>query len=159
MLHLFASRLAYNHYAIAHAYNAANTHAQGSGLGALKPKSYSLVEGNRSIGPVLWFPTKWTFQDSGVNICRSLRDVVQEVPISNPFCLHTGFLSLLFHMKIYIPSLLLSEFGICWQVHTITSRGYSTPVPYFWRLCAFSQKIKQLWTKYPMNLVRNVPRN
>ena len=29
---LFARRLAYNHYAIAHAYNAANTHAQGSDL-------------------------------------------------------------------------------------------------------------------------------
>ena len=27
---LFALRLAYNHYAIAHAYNAANTHAQGN---------------------------------------------------------------------------------------------------------------------------------
>ena len=27
---LFACRLAYNHYAIAHAYNAANRHAQGS---------------------------------------------------------------------------------------------------------------------------------
>ena len=27
---LFARRLAYNHYAIAYAYNAANTHAQGS---------------------------------------------------------------------------------------------------------------------------------
>ena len=27
---LFARRLAYNHYAIAHAYNAANAHAQGS---------------------------------------------------------------------------------------------------------------------------------
>ena len=38
-------------------------------------------------------------------------------------------------------------------------RGYCTPGPYFWRLCAFSQKIKQLWTKYPMDLVRNVPRN
>ena len=38
-------------------------------------------------------------------------------------------------------------------------RGYCTPGPYFWRLCAFSQKIKQLRTKYPMHLVRNVPRN
>ena len=38
-------------------------------------------------------------------------------------------------------------------------RGYSTPGPYFWRLCAFSQNIKQLWTRYPMDLVRNVPRN
>ena len=38
-------------------------------------------------------------------------------------------------------------------------RGYCTPGPYFWRLCAFSQKIKQLRTKYPMDLVRNVPRN
>ena len=38
-------------------------------------------------------------------------------------------------------------------------RGYCTPGPYFWRLCAFSQKIKQLRTKYPTDLVRNVPRN
>ena len=38
-------------------------------------------------------------------------------------------------------------------------RGYCTPGPYFWRLCAFSQKIKQFRTKYPMDLVRNVPRN
>ena len=39
-------------------------------------------------------------------------------------------------------------------------RGYCPPGPYFWRLCAFSQKIKQLRTKYPiMDLVRNVPRN
>ena len=38
-------------------------------------------------------------------------------------------------------------------------RGYCTSVPYFWRLCAFSQKIKQLSTKYPKDLVRNVPRN
>ena len=38
-------------------------------------------------------------------------------------------------------------------------RGNSTPGPYFGRLCAFSQKIKQLWTKYSVDLVRNVPRN
>ena len=38
-------------------------------------------------------------------------------------------------------------------------RGYCTSEPYFLRLCAFSQKIKQLWTKYPMDLVRNIPRN
>ena len=38
-------------------------------------------------------------------------------------------------------------------------RGYCTPGPYFWSLCAFSQKIKQPRTKYPMDLVRNVPRN
>ena len=31
MLHFLRVRLAYNHYAIAHAWNAANTHAQGSG--------------------------------------------------------------------------------------------------------------------------------
>ena len=31
-------------------------------------------------------------------------------------------------------------------------RGYCTPGPYIWRLCAFRQKIKQLWTKYPMDL-------
>ena len=40
-----------------------------------------------------------------------------------------------------------------------TLRGYCTPGPYFWRLCPFSQKIKQLRTKYPMDLDRNVPRN
>ena len=38
-------------------------------------------------------------------------------------------------------------------------RGYCTSGPYFRRLFAFSQKIKQLWTKKPMDLVRNVPRN
>ena len=38
-------------------------------------------------------------------------------------------------------------------------KGYCTPGSYFWRLCAFPQKIKQLRTKYPMDLVRNVPRN
>ena len=38
-------------------------------------------------------------------------------------------------------------------------RGYCTPGPYFSRFCAFSQKIKQLRTTYPMDLVRNVPRN
>ena len=38
-------------------------------------------------------------------------------------------------------------------------RGYCTPGPYFGRLCAFSQNIKQLRTKYSMDLVRNVPRN
>ena len=37
-------------------------------------------------------------------------------------------------------------------------RGYSTPGPYFWRFCEFSQKIKKLWTKYPTDLIRNVPR-
>ena len=40
-----------------------------------------------------------------------------------------------------------------------TLRGYCTSGPYFWRLCAFSKKIKQLWTKYPMDLVWNIPRN
>ena len=44
-------------------------------------------------------------------------------------------------------------------------KGYSTPGPYFWRLCAFSQKTnkqktnKQLLTKYSMDLVRNMPKN
>ena len=33
MLHYLRLRLVYNHYAIAHAYNAANTHAQGSNRG------------------------------------------------------------------------------------------------------------------------------
>ena len=41
----------------------------------------------------------------------------------------------------------------------VTLKGYCTPGPYFLRLCTFSQKIKQLRAKYPMDLVRNVPRN
>ena len=43
--------------------------------------------------------------------------------------------------------------------NTQTLRGYCTSGPYFWRLCAFSQKINQIWTKYLMDLVRNVLRN
>ena len=46
----FARRLAYNHYAIAHAYNAANAHTQDSDRARWSQKSYSLVEGNRNIG-------------------------------------------------------------------------------------------------------------
>ena len=38
-------------------------------------------------------------------------------------------------------------------------RRYCTPGPYFRRLREFSQKIKQLWTKHPMDLIRNVARN
>ena len=49
------------------------------------------------------------------------------------------------------------ECEVRWKVGPL--RGYCTPGPYFWRLCAFSQKIKQLRTKYPLDLVRNVPRN
>ena len=44
-------------------------------------------------------------------------------------------------------------------ITTRSLRGYCTSGPYFWRLCTFSKKIKQLRTKYPMDLVRNVPRN
>ena len=36
-----------------------------------------------------------------------------------------------------------------WQL-----RGYCTHGSYFWRLCVFSQKIKQFRTKYPMDLIR-----
>ena len=48
--------------------------------------------------------------------------------------------------------------------HSFTScfstslRGYCTPGPYFWRFCVFYQKINQLWTKYPMILIRTVPK-
>ena len=54
---------------------------------------------------------------------------------------------------------------LCWQnlpaglSKSAQLRGYCTSGPYVWRLCAFSQKIKQLWTKYPIDLVRNLPRN
>ena len=74
-----------------------------------------------------------------------------------------------YHAEGNIPSLIFSQlqnFKYWWDVKWETLfyffvclRGYCTPGPYFWRLCAFSQQIKQLRTKYPMDLVRNVPRN
>ena len=45
---LFARRLAYNHYEIAHTYNAANAHAQGSDWARWSHK-VTLVEGNQTI--------------------------------------------------------------------------------------------------------------
>ena len=48
MLHHLQARLAYSHYAIGHAYNAANTCTR-QRVGTLKPKSYSLVEGYQTI--------------------------------------------------------------------------------------------------------------
>ena len=42
----------------------------------------------------------------------------------------------------------------------ITFKGVLHPWALFWKtFCIFSQKIKQLRTKYSMDLVRNVPRN
>ena len=50
MMHYLRLRLAYNHYAITHANNAANTHAQDSDrqVGSSQ-KSNSLVKGNQTI--------------------------------------------------------------------------------------------------------------
>ena len=45
---------------------------------------------------------------------------------------------------------------------THSLKGYNTPGPLFLKiLCIFSKKKKkkQLWTKYPMDLARNVQRN
>ena len=57
------------------------------------------------------------------------------------------------------PSLLSCSYKMICYRRLKPLRGYCTSGPYFLRLCAFSQKIKQLRTKYPMDLVRNVPRN
>ena len=46
---LFSHRLAYNHNPTAHAYNAENTSTQGSDQACCSQKSYSFVEGNRTI--------------------------------------------------------------------------------------------------------------
>ena len=69
-----------------------------------------------------------------------------------------------FMMMIMHTSLTCIEVWPTWRNITnailyIGLRGYCTPGPYFWRLCAFSQNIKQLWTKYLVDLNRNVPRN
>ena len=85
-----------------------------------------------------------THQNHLVQSGRSTRSVVD---IFNTPCVYTKELS--------------ENKKLSWSVWmwSGTLRGYCTPGPYFWRLCAFSQKIKQLRTKYPMDLVRNVPRN
>ena len=69
------------------------------------------------------------------------------------------------YIKIFKIKVNISAFLAAWMfdnkpyILKIGLRGYCTPGPYFWRLCAFSQKVNNLWTKYPMDLVRNVPRN
>ena len=60
--------------------------------------------------------------------------------LTNYWCFHPGGTPLNNPPKDFCPLL----------------RGYSTPRPYFGRLCVFSQKIKQLCRKYPMDLIRNV---
>ena len=67
---LFARRLAYDHYAIAHAYNAANAHAQGSDRAHWSQKSYSLFEGNQSIVDIAtdWPKSKGTGLEMGWRI-------------------------------------------------------------------------------------------
>ena len=77
-----------------------------------------------------------------------------EVQMQYLFCDKQTFLFLVFTSNIIMIMWILS--GLYFR---LLLRGYCTSGPYFWRLCAFSQKIKQLWTKYPMDLVRNVPRN
>ena len=47
-------RLEYNHYAIAHAHNAANAHAQGSNHARCSQKSCSLVEGSQTLVTQIW---------------------------------------------------------------------------------------------------------
>ena len=99
---LFAHRLAYNRYAIAHAYNAANTHAQGiegsEWPGPLKPKSYSLVEGNQSIAQWLdsdgvisvdnyWQHGDWAANGSVVTVLPALNNSDYTVTVQS-LCSH-----------------------------------------------------------------------
>ena len=57
---LFAHRLEFNHYAIAHAYNAANTHAQGSDRVRWN-QSFSLIEDNQTNKLTLICWDFWSF--------------------------------------------------------------------------------------------------
>ena len=82
-----------------------------------------------------------------------IRRLVLSVTSWNAFIKHS------FHSFIgSCISYLLKPVTVDW-CFAVCLRGYCTPGPYFWRLCTFSPKIKQLRTKYPMDLVRNVPRN
>ena len=74
----------------------------------------------------------------------------------SPFCV-LGTFEIVIPKVIYLISchIAFNSLQYCvWDVNNYVSSG-----PYFWRLCAFSQKINQIWTKYPMDLVRDVPRN
>ena len=85
----------------------------------------------------------------------------------NRLCLFFRHFETVQHFVIFFPELwFLIAYTYMVQISLQNSggkvvflRGYCTPGPYFGRLRAFSQKINQLRTKYPMDLVRNVPRN
>ena len=68
-----------------------------------------------------------------------------------------GALACLVHQELFVP---LYHYPLdCHSGQGKCLKGAVPPWPYFWRHCAFSQKIKQLWIKYPMDLVRNILRN
>ena len=58
-------------------------------------------------------------------------------------------------LKLLGPFRFQCHYWVAWIIYY----KIHIPWPYFWRFCVFSQKIKQLWTKYPIDLIRNVPRN
>ena len=63
---LFVRRLAYNHYAIAHAYNAANAHAQGSDRARWSQK---VTLSSKAIGvQAQWLHSDWTVLIAGIAI-------------------------------------------------------------------------------------------
>ena len=103
----------------------------------------------------MWHPTA----------CFMLRGVETLIFLSSHRNMHVNkkyvikmMLCILKHFRSSYSFLKMYKVLILWVAQEF--KGYSTTgPPYFWRLSAFSQKRKQLWTKYPMDLVRNVPRN
>ena len=74
---------------------------------------------------------------------------------------HIFFVHACVHQYIWVPPMGFYSGGCC-EINIFffsILRGYSTPGPYFYRLCALSQEIKQFCTKFHMDLIRNVPRN
>ena len=62
-----------------------------------------------------------------------------------------------FDIKRYIKSVVLDN-ALC--VSKTSFKGVLHTCTLFLKTrCIFSKKMKQLWTKYPMDLIRNVPIN
>ena len=65
---------------------------------------------------------------------------VNEYPSAVNKCKFITWLLINDHKACHAPRIFLVK------INRRKLRGYCTPGPYFWRLCAFSWKIKQLWT-------------
>ena len=134
------------------------------GISRAKPAIYVVVVSVNSLKYTIWAPERGKlYNDCNIGHCMT----------TVSFCEKSAAMSWWLvtisaeYMEYEQSGNVELNMMVCWNCENICKkgiictylRGYCTSGPYFWRLCAFSQKIKQLWTKYPMDLVRNIPKN